>query len=377
MGDKKEERRLRKANRKKRRRERRAARKAARQARREARREGRVGLKLQIAEKVGDFLDNEFAKIQKEKQQKLAAGGSAEQSLDPKTLLAKYALKAVVQGAKSGLLPGFVGMVTIIPEIVGNVKSQLRMVYDLGIANGYPHDTHKDIIIYVFLDSLGKRLTGFGIIQGNQILVKPTNSSTLSAVVKIIAGYVVSQLVRSLVCKWLPGIGSAAMMAWAHHTIMKVSSNANGLYQKEITLANEPTTEADAAEWEVLEAALSDPDEDDDADIIKFIALIDLMRQDGKIQPKEKGLFLEMLQNSDFEDDEKEELLEMLEANEDVDPDLSFFQEHPEEIAGFIFDLVALAKIDNHLHVKEAGYLFEVADELNFPKEQLMQMLEA
>ncbi len=371
MSDKKEARKLRKANRKKRRLERRAERKE----RRAKRREGKGELRLVIAEKVNAFLDNEFDKIQQEKQQALVAGDSTTQEMDPKALLQKYLFKAVLQGAKSGALPGFVGMITIVPEIVGNVKNQLRMVYDLGIANGYPPNTHKDIIIYVFLDSLGKKLTGFGIIQGNQIMVKPNSTSTLHSIIKIIAGYVVSQLVRSLVCKWLPGIGSVAMMAWAHHSIIKVSSNANGLFEHEITLDQNPESARQALDLSSLEEQ-SIEEQDDDADFIKFLALIDLMRQDGAIQPKEKGLFLEMLQNSDFEEDEKEELYNMLESDEDIEADLTYFKDNPDESLGLIFDLVALAKVDENLHTKEVGYLFEVADELDFPRDQLMQMLE-
>lgn len=374
MSDKKEARKLRKANRKKRRLERRAERKE----RRAKRREGKGTLRLTIAEKVNAFLDHEFEKIQVEKQQELAANaGQVEpaQSINPQELLKKYLFKALVQGAKSGALPGFVGMVTLVPEIVGNVKNQLRMVYDLGVANGYPPNTHKDIIIYVFLDSLGKKLTGFGVIKGDQIMVSLNSNSTLQSIIKIIAGYVVSQLVRSLVCKWLPGIGSAAMMAWAHHSIMKISSNATGLFNHDIVLDEQAETSPQAIDLAVLEEQ-SIQDEDDDADFIKFLTLVDLMRQDGKIQPKEKGLFLEMLQNSDFEDDEKEELYNMLDSEEEIDPDLNFFKENPDDALGLIFDLVALAKVDENLHTKEVGYLFEVADEIAFPREQLMQMLE-
>lgn len=371
MSDKKEARKLRKANRKKRRLERRAERKE----RKAKRREGKGQLRLKIAEKVNLFLDNEFAKIQQAKQETIAAGVETSQSIDPKELLQKYLFKALVQGAKSGALPGFVGMVTIIPEIVGNVKSQLRMVYDLGVANGYPPNTHKDIIIYVFLDSLGKKLTGFGIIKDNQILVTPNSENTLQSIVKIIAGYVVSQLVRSLVCKWLPGIGSAAMMAWAHHSIMKISGNANSLFSNEIVLDTGSNISPESIDFNSLEEQSLNED-DDDADFIKFLTLIDLMRQDGKIQPKEKGLFLEMLQNSDFEDDEKEELFNMLDSDEEIDPDLDYFKNNSDDALGLIFDLVALAKVDENLHAKEVSYLFEVAEELNFPREQLMQMLE-
>ncbi len=380
MSEKKEERRaarkLRKANRK----QRRLTRRAERQARRAARREGRVSLKVTIAEKVNRFLDHEFEKIQQEKQQALASGEnlqSAQKLQDPKVLLGQYLLKAAARSASTGFLPGLMGMVTIVPEIVGNLKNQLRMVYDIGVANGYPPDTHKDIILYVFLDSLGKRLTGFGIRQDNKIIVKPNDMNTLSYIGKIIAGYAVSQLVRSLVCKWLPGVGGVALTAWAQQSIFKISNNANALFQHEIVLG-EPTAPSTADEARLVQTDEQATEEErDDADFIKFLTLIDLVRQDGKVGTKEKGLFLQMMQNSDFEDDEKAELLSLLDSDEDLDPDLSFLKENSDDVAALMFDLVALTMADGVLHEQESAYLYDIAEELGFPEEQLKGLLDA
>ncbi|WP_020529022.1 TerB family tellurite resistance protein [Flexithrix dorotheae] len=364
---------LSKAERKALRQQRRTERKTARQERRLARKKNGGKLKIALNTKINTFFDKEFEKIRIEREEKALAQPLLKKHLND--LVGQYVLKAVINAAKSGVLPGVLGMATLIPEIVGSVKNQLRMVYDIGLANGYKGDfLHKDLVIYVLLEALSKKTTGITLLEGNKMIVKPTGEKIPATIIKILSTIIVRQLVKSIVCKWLPGLGGLAVTAWSQHSTKKVANKASGSFSKEIEISPKIVTIPTLEQMLKAEENLINQ-EDDDADFLKLMTLISLMKMDGNIHINEIALFEEILKNSDLDEDEKDEIEDNLHTEEIIDLELDFFKNNDEEALALMMDLVALAKSDKSVHSKESSFLFEVAEEIGFNRQELIQIL--
>lgn len=364
---------LSKTERKALRQKRRTERKAARQERRKARKEEGGKLKISLNTKINTFFDKEFEKIRIEREEKALAKPLLKKHLND--LVGQYILKAVINAVKSGVLPGVLGMATLIPEIIGSVKNQLRMVYDIGIANGYQGNfLHKDLVIYVLLEVLSKKTTGITLMEGNKMIIKPTGEKIPATIIKILSTIIVRQLVKSIVCKWLPGLGGLAVTAWSQHSTKKIATKATSSFTKEIEISQEIVTIPTLEQMLKIEENVASQ-EDDEADFLKLMTLVSLMKKDGNIHINEIALFEEILKNSDLDDDEKEEVEDNLHTNEIIDIELDFFKNNDEEALALMMDMVALAKSDKAVHAKESSFLFEVAEEIGFNRQELIQIL--
>jgi uncharacterized tellurite resistance protein B-like protein len=375
---KREDRQKLRADRKAMRKARRAANRQARQERREARNQNQNSLINRLLGKVDEFFDHEFDKIKSEYQAKEAQGAiKANPNLklmDVVETLRPYS------GSYSQQEQKVYDSLVLASEITDRFKYQLRMVYEIAIANGYStQQLPKEAVVYIMLSGLSSRVFAQPLINAQkQIVVKPfmDDPEARKAVGRAIATVVAMKVLRSVAARFLPGIGPMILDLFIKNTTPDLYVNAKYLFsQQPQFLLSQNGTLLKAAETLISEAASTNSLDDDDDDFIRLLSLINLMKKDGKIDERERELFDTMLLNSDLDEDEKEEIEESLDDDEIDQINLNRYKNNPDESKALITDLVAIAKIDRSISQDEAEYIFKICDEIGFNRDAAKMML--
>jgi uncharacterized membrane protein YebE (DUF533 family)/uncharacterized membrane protein len=105
------------------------------------------------------------------------------------------------------------------------------------------------------------------------------------------------------------------------------------------------------------------------------IALINMAKIDFKIAPEEEEYIAKLIDESDLEDDDKMDLINILHTKEMTDVDLSAFKDNIQYSTALIANLVAVAKADNVVKPEERIYLFKIGKELGYDREDILDML--
>lgn len=341
------------AARKQARKERREQRRAERQMRRNQRRLRQQAFAEKIAEKITWLFDNEIRQIQQEKKTSI----STKRHSVNITLLSSEIFKQLS-------LQGFLGFVAIIPEFLQSFKSQIRLLYERAIQQGVPDSSiTKELLLMVYLHTIPQK---FGIqyfFEEDAILVQQSASKFYTNVSKAIAFHVVGQLAKSLVCKWLPVVGNLLSQYWTQQFTNSLLQNASLIFSKKLKFVETPAKE------EILSPL---PEEHEEADLHKLLAMVAIIKQDKSIHLSEKQFFEELMRNSDLDEDEKSEIQEAIESEEPITIDYSFYEQHPEEVMPVLEDLWAIAQIDKNIHLSEIQLLADFAARFNIPVHQLL-----
>jgi hypothetical protein len=97
---------------------------------------------------------------------------------------------------------------------------------------------------------------------------------------------------------------------------------------------------------------------------------------DFKIAPEEEEYIAKLIDESDLEDDDKMDLINILHTKEMTDVDLSAFKDNIQYSTALIANLVAVAKADNVVKPEERIYLFKIGKELGYDRERHLGYVE-
>jgi uncharacterized protein (DUF697 family) len=140
---------------------------------------------------------------------------------------------AAISGSSS-LIPGPWGMVAVIPEVMLVTRNQIALIYDIAAANGKKDLMTKDLALMVFASAVGTSVGGLAVIQGGKILVKRSSLRILQKIIFLLGGKISQQVLKSMISKWLPGVGAIAMAAWSRHMTKKVGEKAIEIFSSDI-----------------------------------------------------------------------------------------------------------------------------------------------
>lgn len=232
------------------------------------------------------------------------------------------------------------------------------MIYDIGVAHGKSKVLNKELLAGVFLSAMGVSAGGLLVMHGGNVLVRRVALRVFQRVIMLLAGKVTQQMLKSLVSKWLPIVGAAAMAAWSNYSTRQIGKKATEILERPIEVIEEesdderivegtPTTQPPAA---VVEAAPN-------YTTLKIKALINLMKVDKKVRPEESGYLQTLIENSELDDETKIELATWVDVETRTQVDFALFAKEPDEVIGLLIDLVGLAKRDGEFHLAEKIYI--------------------
>ena len=152
------------------------------------------------------------------------------------------AAKAAMLSGGLALPPGPLGILTIIPDIVGIWKIQAQMVADIAGAFGQKVSLTREQMLYcLFRHAAAQVVRDLVARIGERILVRTVPLHVLQRIVEKIGLRVTQRMVASAAARWFPVIGALGVGAYAFYDTAQVAKTAIDMFQKEIDIEVEVT----------------------------------------------------------------------------------------------------------------------------------------
>jgi uncharacterized tellurite resistance protein B-like protein len=324
---------------------------------------------VSLQKSLTDRLLDIFESVIKERQKYYQNNKKPEQSDIEGIISSASNQNAIISGAAS-LIPGPWGMLAAIPEIAMVVRNHVKMIYDIGVASGKEKFLNKELLAGTVLLSLD--VTGIGILsfEKNKYVIKLSSLEAFRKRVQLLVTKISQQLLQSLVAKWIPIVGSAAMASWSKFATNTIGKKAAEIFSKPMSLDDKELIDSDISTEIAVNQTNTSINE------LKILSLINLMHIDKKASVKEKKYVSEIISNQDFKEDIKNELIKKLESGENQQVDYSIFKKSPEESIGLLVDLVALAKRDGEFKLSEKLLIKQIGSQLGFSDTDIAGLME-
>ena len=271
----------------------------------------------------------------------------------------------------ASLVPGPLGMVAILPEIVTIIRNQLAMIYDIGHAYGKSEMVSRELLAGVLATAMGASAGSFLTVQGNKVFVRRVAMRVFQRLITMLAGKIVAQqALKSTLGKWIPLVGPIAMAAWSNYLTQKIGKKTVAIFEKEIVISDESLEET-SSEAESIPAAADTLS----LDMPKVQTLINLIKIDGVIEAEERAYVQTMINNADLTESERVELLQTLDSTKKFVIDYAAFASSPSDAIGLLVDMVTLAKRDGTFHITEKMFIKQVGKLLGFSADDIDEIM--
>ncbi len=329
--------------------------------------------KMQLQKKISDSMMSTFNSVIKKKKEYYTVNKNIYTPEDVEQIISKCGNKNAVISGGAGLVPGVWGMLVVVPEITLIIKNQIEMIYDIGKANNKTgKELSKELIVGIFSASVGTAGIGLITIHAGKVLVKRASLRVLQKIVAMMGGKVTQRLLKSMVAKWLPGVGAVAMATWAKYSTNLIGKKAQEIFSKDIIYEEGELTEffGDLQIITNISKTVQDL-----IDKNKIVLLSNLMKIDGGIATEEITQITTMIKAMDFTKELSSQLLNMLGTMEQSSVDFDLLRENNESIP-MLMDMHTLAYADNELHNLEKKFIRETRKKLGISVEEIDDLLE-
>jgi len=277
------------------------------------------------------------------------------------SIISSYGNANMLVSGGISLIPGPWGMAAAIPEVTLVIRNQLAMIYDIGMAYGKGQVLNKELLAGIFLSAMGTSTGALLIMHGGTVLVRRVSLRVFQRVVILMAGDVTQRMLKSLISKWLPVVGAAAMAAWSSYTTRQIGKKAVEILEKPIEVEAEEIEDESIMEgFAEAQPAKSEPiptEVTPDHTVLKIKALINLIKVDKKLTTEERSQIETLIEHTEIDTEAKIELANLMDVEGKIPVDFSLFGKEPDEAVGLLFDLIGLAKRDGEFHLSEKIYI--------------------
>jgi len=137
----------------------------------------------------------------------------------------------------AALAPGPLGMLTLLPDIIGVWKVQAQMVADIAGAYGKTATLTRQHMVYcLFKHSAAQLLRDVIVREGERYLVLPVTLRMMTALVSKLGVKVGERTVGKAIARYAPVVGAAGVGAYAYYDTWKVAETAIQLFNSETVL---------------------------------------------------------------------------------------------------------------------------------------------
>lgn len=279
-------------------------------------------LKNKIQLQLSEQLMGLFEKVIRDRATVHQSNASLAQQ-SPDAIIGSYSNQNAVISGTVSLVPGPMGMLAVVPEIVKIMQNQISMVYDVGASYGKEAYISKEILLGVIIGATGAGAASLLVIKGSTVLVEHATLSTFQKLIAQLSGRVTQQALESAIGKWLPGVGAVAIAAWSYYMTKQIGKKAKEIFEREIAweenyAPNLLTGSGQSHGMNGVTENLALPvpiEEDDRLDFLRLKAIINLIRADGVVEEEEKTFLKNMLQEISLSRDEILIIREGLQSN--------------------------------------------------------------
>jgi len=142
----------------------------------------------------------------------------------------------------AALVPGPLGLLTILPDMYAIWRVQSQLVADIAAVHGKSGTLTKEQMIWCLFKHSAAHVAGDFVVQvGERYIVHPRSLQWMQKAVSILGIKIAQRVLGKSVARYLPVLGAAAVARYAYIDTKKVGTAANALFSKEIVIEQKPT----------------------------------------------------------------------------------------------------------------------------------------
>lgn len=291
------------------------------------------------------------------------------------SLIGSTALTNSAISGGASLVPGPWGMLAVVPELILVIRNQIALIYDIAAANGKKDMMTKELAAMVFVSAMGTSAGGLLVVRGGKYLVKRASLQVFQRIVVILGGKITQQALKSVISKWLPGVGAAAMAVWTNYMTRQIGNKANEIFSYGIQFED---SIVDIELIKPIEENISTTTNDQKSnEFFKIKILCNLMKIDGQIKEEELDFISTLIDKADMSSVEKTILLNSLTDSDKSIEGIDILAQSPNDSIALLSNLTALAKIDNQFHITEKLYIKQIGKLLGFSETDIEEVMSA
>ena len=185
--------------------------------------------KSDVRHKVGDAMLDLVLKVPPTREQALEDPQARAESLGRSA-----ARQASLLASSMALPPGFLGWLTLLPELVGVWKLQAQMVSDIAGVYGKSASMGREQMVYCLFRHVSAQLLRDVVVRvGERFLIQRASSAVQQAVVQKLGLKLTQSMLGKGVSRFVPLIGAVGVGAYAYYDTRQVARTAIELFSSE------------------------------------------------------------------------------------------------------------------------------------------------
>ena len=141
------------------------------------------------------------------------------------------------------LPPGFLGWLTVLPELYGVWKLQAQMVSDIASIYGKQSTLGREQMLYCLFKHVSAQLFRDVVVRvGERVVVREASLKVLQSIAQQVGVKVSQAVLGKSVSRFVPLIGAIGVGAYAYFDTLQVAKNAVELFEREMIIEAEPVS---------------------------------------------------------------------------------------------------------------------------------------
>ena len=142
----------------------------------------------------------------------------------------------------AALVPGPLGLLTILPDMYAIWRVQARLVADIAAVYGKSGTLSKEQMVWCLFKHSAAHVAGDFVVQvGERYIVHPRSLQGMQKAVGLLGIKIAQRALGKSVARYLPVLGAAVVARYAYTDTKKVGLAAMSLFSQEIVIESDPT----------------------------------------------------------------------------------------------------------------------------------------
>lgn len=142
------------------------------------------------------------------------------------------------------LPPGFLGWLTVLPELYGVWKLQAQMVSDIASIYGKQSTLGREQMLYCLFKHMSVQLFRDVVVRvGERVVVRQASVKVLQSIAQQVGVKVSKAVLGKSLSRFVPLIGAVGVGAYAYFDTLQVAKNAVELFERELIIEAEPKSQ--------------------------------------------------------------------------------------------------------------------------------------
>jgi hypothetical protein len=147
------------------------------------------------------------------------------------------ARQASLLAGSLALPPGFLGWLTILPELVGVWKLQAQMVSDIAAVYGKSATLGREQMIYCLFKHVSAQLFRDVVVRvGERFVIQGATLASIQSIARALGVKVTQKVIGKSVSRFLPIVGAVGVGAYAYFDTTQVAKTAMELFSSDMVM---------------------------------------------------------------------------------------------------------------------------------------------